>query len=189
MAATDVEYRSLDDDLRYTSSTRRPAGVGVLVQHIYELLADNPHGLTREEIYQSVRDGWLETDVYRRYERRRVRKSPRYGSPEFKERAKQWYISDRLRSMLKSKFARLADDRYLTGVRLPKIAVTCPAKRRHLVPLDANAREAHQRDNEEFVRREHAKSELAKVLGDKALSRGNRRSIQLALNYLSGRAG
>src|SRR5438874_4387223 len=163
MATTEVEALSVTDDLRYTSSTRRPAGVGVLVQHIYELLVENPRGVTRVEIYQSVRDGWLATDVYRRYEQRRTRKSPEYGSAEFKERAQQWYIGDRLRSMLKSKFARLNGERYLVGVRVPKVAVTCPAKRRHLVPLDANAREAHRRDNEEFVRREHAKSEPTKV--------------------------
>jgi hypothetical protein len=90
--------------------------------------------------------------------------------------------------MLNSKFARLDGDRYLVGARLPKVAVACEAKRRHLLPLDANRREARRRDNDEFVRREHAKSELTKVLQDNALSRGHRKSIQVALNYLSGRA-
>src|SRR5438477_1693471 len=99
MGTAEAETLNLTDDLRYTSSTRRPAGVGVLVQHIYELLVENPQGLTRDEIHQSVRDGWLATDVYRRYEQRRTRKSPAYGSAEFKERAQHWYIGDRLRSM------------------------------------------------------------------------------------------
>ena len=188
MAITEIDPANLTDDLQYTGSTRRPAGVGALVQHIYELLADHLQGLTREEIYHSVRDGWLATDVYRRYEQRRTRKSPEYGSPAFKERAQRWYVGERLRSMLKSKFARTDGERYFVGVRVPRVAVICPAKRRHLVPLDANARDAHRRENEEFVHREHSKSELMKVLNDKALNRASRKSIQLALNYLSGRA-
>jgi hypothetical protein len=125
--------------------------------------------------------------VYRKYEQRRTRKSPEYGSPAFKERAQRWYVGDRLRSMLKSRFARTEGERYFVGVRVPKVAVICPAKRRHLVPLDANARDAHRRENEEFVRREHAKAELMKVLNDRALNRTTRKSVQLALNYLSGR--
>ena len=187
MAITELEPANITDDLRYVASTRRPAGVGAVVQHIYELLAEQPQGLTRDEIYRSVREGWLATDVYRKYEQRRTRKSPEYGSPAFKERAQRWYVGERLRSMLKSRFARTDGERYFVGARLPKVAVICPARRRHLVALDANARDAHRRENEEFVRREHAKSELMKVLNDRALSRGNRKSIQLALNYLSGR--
>ena len=70
---------------------------------------------------------WLATDVYRKYEQRRIRKSPEYGSPAFKERAQRWYVGERLRSMLKSRFARTDGERYFVGVRLPKVAVICPA--------------------------------------------------------------
>lgn len=187
MAATEAELTFGGEDLRYRGSLRRPAGIGAFAQRIYELLADHPQGLTRGQIHDLVRDGWLATDAYRRYERRRTRRTPAYGTPAFKERAQQWYIGDRLRSMLKSKFARTDGEQYFVGIRTPKVAVICPARRRHLVPLDRSAREAHRRENEEFVLREHAKSELMKVLSNKELGRANRKSIQVALNYLSGR--
>jgi len=55
---------------------RRPAGAGAFVQQEYGLLAERVDGMQRQEIDSELRDGWLATDVYRRYERRRSAKTP-----------------------------------------------------------------------------------------------------------------
>jgi hypothetical protein len=175
-----------DEDLVFQSGPR-PAGAGTFVQQVYALLVERPDGLDREEIDAALRDGWLATDVYRRYERRRTAKTPPYDSAQFKERARHVYTSAKLRGMVRAGFARLDDGRYFVGPRVPRVATTCPARRRHLVPFDANIRELQRQQNESFVRREHVKSELLQGLNDGAVKGKARRLIQLAFDYLSGR--
>ena len=154
---------------------------------MYALLAERPDGVERQEIDAALRDGWLATDVYRRYERRRTAKTPPYDSLQFKERARHVYASAKLRGMVRAGYARLENGRYFVGARVPRVATTCPARRRHLVPFDATMRDLQRQQNENFVRREHVKSELLEGLNDRAVKGKPRRLIQLAFDYLSGR--
>jgi hypothetical protein len=177
---------AVPDDL-ILAATRRPAGASTYVQQVYALLAERPYGMERQEIDAALRDGWLATDVYRRYERRRTAKTPPYDSVEFKERARHVYASAKLGGMVRAGFARLENGRYFVGPRVPRVATPCPARRRHLVPFDAKMRELQRQQNESFVRREHIKSELLQGLNDHAVKGKSRRLIQLAFDYLSGR--
>ena len=174
------------DDLVFQSG-RRPAGAGAFVQQIYALLAERPGGLDRREIDAALRDGWRATDAYRRYELNRTQKTPSYDSEQFKERARHVYTSAKLRGMVRAGFARLDDDRYYIGPRVPRVATSCPARRRHLVPFDAGMRELERQRNEDFVRREHVKSELLQGLNDRAIKGKAHKLILLAHDYLSGR--
>jgi hypothetical protein len=174
------------DDLIFQSG-RRPAGAGAFVQQIYVLLAERPEGLDRHEIDAALRDGWRATDAYRRYELNRTQKTPRYDSEQFKERARHVYTSTKLRGMVRAGFARLENDRYYVGPRVPRVSTPCPARRRHLVAFDAGMRELERQRNEDFVRREHVKSELLLGLNDRAIKGKSRKLIQLAHDYLSGR--
>ena len=174
------------EDLVFQSG-RRPAGAGVFVQQLYVLLAERPDGLERQEIDTTLRDGWRATDAYRRYELGRTQKTPPYDSEQFKERARHVYTSGKLRGMVKAGFARLEDGRYYVGARVPRVSTPCPARRRHLVAFDAGMRELERQRNEDFVRREHVKSELLLGLNDRAVKGKARKLIQLAHDYLSGR--
>lgn len=174
------------DDLVFRSG-RRPAGAGAFVQQIYVLLTDRPAGLDRDEIDAALREGWRATDAYRRYERRRTPKTPSYDSEQFKERARHVYTSAKLRGMLRAGFAKLEDGRYYVGPRVPRVSMACPARRRHLVAFDAGMRELERQRNQDFVRREHVKSELLLGLNDRAVKGKARKLIQLAHDYLSGR--
>ncbi len=174
------------DDLVFQSG-RRPAGAGVFVQQIYVLLAERPGGLDRQEIDTALRDGWRATDAYRRYELSRTRKTPPYDSELFKERARRVYTSAKVRGMVRAGFARLENGRYYVGSRVPRVSTPCPARRRHLVAFDAGMREIERQRNEDFIRREHVKSELLLGLNDRAIKGKARKLIQLAHDYLSGR--
>jgi hypothetical protein len=184
--ATDLVLPTDNHDLVFQTG-RRPAGAGAFVQHVYTLLADHPEGLARQEIDDALRDGWLATDVYRRYERHRTAKTPPYDSPQFKERARHAYATTRLHTMVKAGYAQLEADRYFVGPRVPRVATSCPARRRHLVPFDASMREMQRQQNESFVRRETVKSELLQGLNDHSIKGKPRRLLQLAFDYLSGR--
>jgi hypothetical protein len=89
--------------------------------------------------------------------------------------------------MVKAGYARLDHGRYFVGSRVPRVAASCPARRRHLVPFDATMRELQRQQNESFVRREHVKAELLQGLSDRAIKGKSRRLIQLAFDHLSGR--
>ena len=89
--------------------------------------------------------------------------------------------------MVRAGYARLEAGRYFVGPRVPRVATSCPARRRHLVPFDASMREMQRQQNESFVRREHVKSELLQGLNDRSIKGKPRRLLQLALDYLSGR--
>ena len=79
---------SLDESELLLQTRRRPAGTSIFVQQVLLLLAERSDGMDRREIEAALRDGWLATDIYRRYERRRTPKTPAYDSAEFKERAR-----------------------------------------------------------------------------------------------------
>jgi hypothetical protein len=134
-----------------------------------------------------LRHAWRATDAYRRYELSRTKKTPSYDSEQFKERARHVYTSAKLRGMVKADFARLEAGRYYMGSRVPRVSMPCPARRRHLVAFDAGRRELERQRNEDFVRREHVKSELLLGLNDRAIKGKSRKLIQLAHDYLSGR--
>jgi hypothetical protein len=179
---------SIDNrDLVFQSGGRRPPGAGAFVQHVYAMLADQPDGLDRQQIDATLRDGWLATDIYRRYERHRTSKTPPYDSPQFKERARHAYAGKMLRSMVRAGYVRLQDGRYHVGPRVPRVATSCPAKRRHLVPFDDALREIQRQQNDSFVRREYVKSELLQGLNDRSIKGKPRKLLQLAFDYLSGR--
>jgi hypothetical protein len=178
---------SVDTSELLLQTRRRPAGASTFVQQVLLLLAERPDGMARHEIDAALRDGWLATDVYRRYERRRTPKTPPYDSAEFKERARHVYATARLHGMVRAGYARQDGERYFLGPRVPRVAVSC-AVRRHLVPFDARARDVHRQQNDGFVRREQVKSELLRVLNDpKAANKRLRQVVQLAFEHLSGR--
>jgi hypothetical protein len=104
-----------------------------MVQRIYGLLLDHPEGMTLLEIHEHFRDGWLETDAYRAYEKlifppnpldgkikgnkqlrldtndsatSRKRRVPAYGTPEFEVRAQRWWLQKRLYGMSQTRTAR-----------------------------------------------------------------------------------
>jgi hypothetical protein len=182
-----VTIAAADSDL-ILQIARRPAGASAFVQQVYGLLAERADGMQRQEIEAVLRDGWLATDVYRRYERHRSAKTPPYDSPQFKQRARHVYVSTMLGSMVRGGYARLEGGRYFLGTRVPRVAASCPAtRRRHLVPLDASMRESLRQQNETFVRREYVKSELLKGLNDRKIQGKSRKLLQLAFDYLSGR--
>jgi hypothetical protein len=181
-----VNVAVADSDLIFQSG-RRPGGASVFVQEVYGLLVDQRDGLERQQIDLALRDGWLATDVYRRYDRNRTAKTPPYGSPQFKERARHVYATAMLRSMVRAGYARLQDGRYFVGPRVPRVATSCAARRRHLVPFDASMREIQRQQNENFVRREYVKSELLQGLNDRSIKGKPRKLLQLAFDYLSGR--
>jgi hypothetical protein len=178
---------SLDESDLLLQTRRRPAGASTFVQQVLLLLAERSAGMERHEIDAALRDGWLATDVYRRYERRRTPKTPPYDSAEFKERARHVYATAKLHSMVRAGYARLDQGRYFLGPRVPRVAVTCSVQR-HLVPFDARARDVHRQQNDGFVRREQVKSDLLQVLNDpKASNKQLRQAVQLAFEHLSGR--
>ncbi len=178
---------SLDESELLLQTRRRPAGTSIFVQQVLLLLAERSDGMDRREIEAALRDGWLATDIYRRYERRRTPKTPAYDSAEFKERARHVYATAKLHSMVKAGYARLDQGRYFLGSRVPRVAVTCSVQR-HLVPFDARARDVHRQQNDGFVRREQVKSDLLQVLNDpKASNKQLRQAVHLAFEHLSGR--
>jgi hypothetical protein len=155
--------------------------------------------MTLPEIHDYLREGWLETDAYRAYEQWRTRRrvsgesgNPPYGSPDFRERARHWWIRGQLQDMLKLRTARRegagAEARWFAGDRAPRLLVACPVHGHHLAPLDAVAQaKADNTVRAGHIRREQVKAELLEGLNDRRLSQDRARElIQLAYNYISG---
>jgi hypothetical protein len=193
-----------DDDLRYDGHLRkRPPGANPTVQEIYMLLAEHPAGMTRDEIWAAMRDGWLNTDAYRAYSNRIEqqrepsadpahrrtggRASADYGTDLFKERAQKWWISKTLASMARKGTARHDGDRW-SAARPPRIRNPKADPRRY-VPLDPAA----QRASDAAATRAHVVREQvkARVRADLHAPRATRarllETLELVDAYLSGR--
>lgn len=174
-------------DLVYAGRDRkRPPGASDLLQQIWLLLRDRPEGLTRDEIWAELAEGWLDTDAYRDYEsglhrgpRGRV---PAYGTADFKERAQKAAIRKRLKAMKDRQTARSKDGLWFAG-RAPR--VTRIPDRAAYVPLTQiiDNRNHHNRSQ---VARENLKATCRAVLEDKRNSKGHRALAQEVLDYLAG---
>jgi hypothetical protein len=179
-----------DDDLVYVGRERkRPPGASALVQRIYGLLYDRPEGMTRDEIWEELREGWLETDAYRAYHQHRLSSSPRveYGSPAYRERAQKWWIAQSLAHMKHRGSARREGDRGDSrwfAARPPRIVTD-----HGYSSLDVPAqRAAHRASTQAHLRREHVKGQLLEGLNDRRTSKERLRElVQLAFDHLSGR--
>src|SRR5664280_2313273 len=123
MMCADREYGGADvpgadPDLVYDGRlVKRPPGASEETQEIYRLLHEHPDGMTVDLIHDGLRDGWMATDVYRAYARKRKTARARnresdvdklgdtqrrtqetrdplaYGTPAFKEAAQRWAIT------------------------------------------------------------------------------------------------
>jgi hypothetical protein len=193
-----------DDELKYDGRRRkRPPGAGEFVQQLYMLLAGHPAGMTRDEIWAEMREGWLDTDAYRAYSNRiEQQRGPsaepahgrtggrvpaEYGTALFKERAQKWWISKTLASMARKGTARHDGDRWLAA-RPPRIQNPKADPRRY-VPLDPAARQA---SNAAATRAQVAREEVkARVRADLNAPRPARarllETLELVDAYLSGR--
>ncbi|HEY5985227.1 MAG TPA: hypothetical protein VIV12_02415 [Streptosporangiaceae bacterium] len=170
-------------DLLYAGRDRkRPPGASDLVQRIWLLLRDHPEGMTRNEIWGDLRDGWLDTDAYRSYQQTLTADKIIYGTDDFKSRAQRWAISRSLAAMKWLGTARRDGERWFAA-RPPKAGAT--ADRVSLVPLDqiANSRD---RANRDMVAREHLKAKCRAALEDGRTSKGHRALATEVLAYLSG---
>lgn len=206
-----------DADLEYAGRERkRPPGASDLVQQIYMLLDEHPEGMARDEIHAVLRDGWLETDAYRAYDRwlvinrkpyaqapseRKVellaRGSGQYGTDDFKRRAQLWWLGKMLTQMVGDGTVRRegphGKSRWYVGHRAPR--VVREGKTRYYAPLDVTAtRAANQADTQGHVRREQVKARFLADLNDPELAKATRKNtqrlletIRLGYEYLSGR--
>jgi hypothetical protein len=169
-----------------------------MVQRIYALLTEHPAGMTVDDLHAELRDGWLDTDAYRAYEQYRKQKvysqkrsdyrpTSEYGSDEFKRRAQRWWIRGRLGSMQGAKTAIRAEGRWYATNKVPRGWVPCVVRGGHLVPLNVQAKRAHDHaDTRQHVRREELK---ARILDDLKTVRSPhvRETLNLLYNYLCGR--
>ena len=190
-----------DSDLVYDGRARkRPPGASDLTQRIYGLLSREPAGMTRDQVWEQLREGWLDTDAYRAYENQRrhargkhVHKSTcervvePYGTDRFKASAQKWYIDARLRSMGQAGTARRDGGRWYATGKQPRAWVACDWRGGHLVPVDPAQQHAHHHaDTSERVHREQVKTELWEALKDGRIKGRTRDVIQHAYDYLRG---
>ena len=144
---------------------KRPPGASQMVQRIYGLLVSHPAGMTKSEIHDELREGWLETAAYGAYEQslRKRRDKPvmkgsitslsftrvsDYGTPWFQEFAQRWWIQGRLLSMQQSGTAFREGIRkkarwYAAGKKAPRAMVNCPSEKVHLKQMDASMIQAN----------------------------------------------
>ncbi len=143
---------------------KRPPGASDLTQRIYRLLAEHPEGLTRDEIHEDLREGWMDTDAYRAYwralEAQRTKTSERkrrlrshaseakgsggnlrleYGTPEFKAAAQRRAIVLVMRAMRRGRTIRSIDTqspaRYFIGERAPLVPGSRPRVKKLLMAV------------------------------------------------------
>lgn len=186
---------------------RRPPGASDFTQRLYRLLHEHPEGLTRAEIHEALREGWMETDAYRAYSNaRKAERERRYesaghqgtrgkqqlehGTPEFRAAAQRWWINAKLTQMcrLRHRTARREGTgesaRYFVGERPPKVQ----GQKSTYVPFNPEeSRAVLTATNAEHINRENAKAELLKLLNDKRIKGTTRDGIQAAYDHLCGR--
>lgn len=180
---------------------RRPPGASDFTQRLYRLLYEHPEGMTRDEIHEILREGWMDTDAYRAYERclevdrRRHRKSTsgrqlpsafRNREPvEFQSAAQRWWIYRVLKSMKTSGSATVNDGKWHVGRRAPNVQ----GQTTKLVPFDpVESRAVHTSTTAEHVQREKAKETALTALKDGRIKGRSRELFQLIYDQLSGRA-
>jgi hypothetical protein len=185
---------------------RRPPGASDFTQRLYRLLHEHPDGMTRAEIHEALREGWMETDAYRAYTNYlrthrkvyeqgtsapRVRPSGRPsaepGTPEFKAAAQRWWISAKLGTMKGNGSVRregTGTDARWFATRPPRVR----GQKSTYVPFDPDqSRAVLTATSAENVRAENAKAELLALLNDKRIRGRTRDGIQAAYDYLCGR--
>lgn len=201
-----------DTDLRYDGRARkRPAGASTLVQQIYVLLIQHPTGLTINDLHDRLRDGWMDTDAYRSYEKSvikhrdtspyirrtklgvvQVKRSPKkvgdYGSAKFKEHAQHWWINVRLIRMGRMNTARREGARWFPGRRAPRVMVRCEKYGHHLVPMNVPEWLKKQRAERAInIHRNEVRDILWAGLDDKRIKGKSRALIQRAYDFICGR--
>lgn len=191
-------------DLSFSGKDRkRPIGASQLTQTIYILLSQNPQGITRDEIYNKLKDNWGDTDTYRMYQGKldrdrkacrasrspgtliqidRGRYSADYNSPLFRERAQKWAISETLRKMKDVKTASKSEEHWFIGERVPRKLVNGK-----LAPIDVE-KTVIQATNfmQEQIHRERIKSFLLEEI-QKAKDPKRKIGLQDVYDYISGR--
>lgn len=168
---------------------RRPPGASDFTQRLYRLLHEHPEGMTRAEIHEALREGWMETDAYRAYGRRRTQQGADavYGTPEFRDAAQRWWIGAKLTTMRGNGSVRREGTSKETrwfAERPPRVQ----GQKSTYVPFDPEqSRAVLTSTTAEHVNRENAKAELLKLLNDKRIKGRTRDGIQAAYDYLCGR--
>lgn len=183
---------------------RRPPGASDFTQRLYRLLHEHPEGLTRAEIHEALREGWMETDAYRAYSNARMaERRRRYGtaaqqrtravqqlepgSVEFKAAAQRWWIAAKLTTMRGNGSVRregTGDEARWFTQRPPRVR----GQKSSYVPFDPDeSRAVLTATSAEHVNRENAKAELLTLLNDKRIKGRTRDGIQAAYDHLCGR--
>lgn len=189
-----------DEDLAYDGRARkRPPGANSTVIDIFDLLDENPDGLTLDEICLRLRAGFP-TDAYRAYDETRKRAREReakaralqggsparvpwprpmeYGTQDFERAAERWWVRSTLRHMLDYGTARRENDRLYRGQRAPSVRIVCEAGVQHLVPYDSKK---GREEDAARVKRAHLREAAREVLADKRLSGKARKVIEALL--------
>jgi len=156
--------------------------------------------MTRAEIHEALREGWMETDAYRAYghylgeqraralqDRPTGRRRLEHGTPEFRAAAQRWWIGVKLRDMRGNGSVRregFGDAALWFAGRAPRIR----GQKSTYVPFDpAESRTVLTSTTAEHVNRENAKAALLKLLNDKRIKGKARELAQEAYDYLCGR--